>query len=105
MHWGNAKATAAAPQDQDTAPEEERVEERRAVFRQAQLTLEDWFKISAVIIELSESGARIRYANRVDLPSRLRICEPTLKLNRWARVVWQRDCLAGLEFVETDDRV
>jgi len=96
------RTSAAAIAPQDSACEEDRTEERYAVFREAQLTLEDWFKISAVIIELSASGARIRYAVGVDLPSRLRISEASLKLNSWARVAWQREGLAGLEFVEED---
>ncbi|MES1199317.1 MAG: hypothetical protein ABUS48_04980 [Pseudomonadota bacterium] len=92
------KAIAAAEESE----EEDRVEDRRAVFREAQLTLEEYFKIRAVIVELSPAGARVRYANRIDLPSRLRISEPTLDINCWARVVWQREGMAGLVFVTED---
>ncbi|HWA01409.1 MAG TPA: PilZ domain-containing protein [Caulobacterales bacterium] len=90
------KASERAP-DADVV--EHRAQERQAVFREAQLVLDDFYKIRAVMTELSETGARVRYANRVDLPSRIRISEPTFKIHCWARVVWQKDGSAGLEFL------
>jgi hypothetical protein len=82
------------------APVEQRDEARVPVFRQAELTLEGYYRIQAVITELSASGARIEYATRIDLPARLVIAEPTLRLKRWARVAWQHEGAAGLEFQE-----
>jgi len=81
---------------------ERRAEERRPVFQEAILTLEDFHKIRAIIVNLSSRGARVHFSNRTELPFRIRISAPTLKLNCWARVVWQQDEAAGLEFLAED---
>ncbi len=78
---------------------DQRAEARRPVFREAVLRLEDYYKVQAVITDLSSRGARVEFSTRIDLPSRIVIIEPTLKLKCWARVVWQRDGAAGLEFL------
>ena len=70
------------------------------MFREADLTIEGLYRIRVIITDISETGAGISYATRVDLPSRVVICEPGLRLKRWARVVWQDDGAAGLEFQE-----
>ena len=85
-----------------TEPEpfvERRAEERKPVFQEAVLTLEDFHKIRAIVVNLSSRGARVHFSNRTELPFRVRLSTPTLKLNCWARVVWQADEAAGLEFL------
>jgi len=81
-------------------PIERRNDERKAVFREALLTLEGYYTLRAVITDLSAGGARIEFATRVDLPSRVVISEPISNLKRWARVVWQHEGAAGLAFQE-----
>lgn len=66
------------------------------------LTLEDFHKIRAIIVNLSARGARIHFSTRTELPFRIRLSAPVLKLNCWARVVWQQDEAAGLEFLPND---
>ena len=78
---------------------ERRAETRDPVFQEALLTLEDFYKIRAVVTDLSSRGARVQYSTRTDLPFRVRLSAPTLKLSCWARVVWQHDGIAGLEFL------
>ncbi len=95
-------AAPAKPSAIESAAQEERREERHAVFREALLILDDFYKIRAIMTELSDGGARVRYASRVDLPSRIRISEPTFKIHCWARVAWQKDGNAGLEFVREE---
>lgn len=104
MPWPKLRLLRDHPPEPAPAPEpaEQRAGVRHPVFREAQLVLEDYYKVRAVITDLSETGAQVRYSTRIDLPTRLRIAEPTLKLNCWARVVWQRDGSAGLEFVRED---
>ena len=75
-----------------------RSEDRRPVFREAVLTLEERHKVRAVITNLSSRGARVEFSARVDLPFRIVISEPTLNLKCCARIIWQRDGAAGLEF-------
>lgn len=77
---------------------ERRAEPREAVFQEVVVTLEDYHKLRAVIVNLNSRGARIQFSNRTELPFRIRLSAPTLKLNCWARVVWQADEAAGLEF-------
>ncbi len=78
---------------------ERRAEPRDAVFQEAVLTLEDYHKVRAVIVNLGSRGARIQFSTRTELPFRIRLSAPTLKFNCWARVVWQADEAAGLEFL------
>lgn len=81
---------------------ERRAEEREPVFQEAVLTLDDFHKIRAIVVNLSSRGARVHFSNRTELPFRIRLAAPTLKLNGWARVVWQHDEAAGLEFLPED---
>ena len=56
-----------------------------------------------VITNVSERRARIAYAARIDLPFRVRLVAPTLKLKCWTRVVWQNEGVAELEFQLDDE--
>ena len=93
---GRRGETATEPKNDEFI--ERRREERRPVFQEATLVLEDRYRLRAVITNLSSRGARVEYSTRMDLPFRLRVSAPMLKLNCWARVVWQHDGSAGLEF-------
>ena len=57
-----------------------------------------------VIIDVSKTGARIRFRSRGTLPQVVRIKASRIGLSRFARVVWQSEFDAGLEFVP-DNRV
>ena len=82
---------------------ERRSEARQAVFQEVILALGDDHKIRAIISDLSSRGAGIRYSARVDLPFRIRLGAPILKLTCWARVVWQSDGAAGVEFLPDEN--
>lgn len=81
-------------------PVERRAEARQPVFREAVLTVEGLYTVRAIITDLSEGGARVEFATRIDLPGRIVIAEPLSGMKRWARVAWQHDGAAGLEFQE-----
>lgn len=81
-------------------PVERRTETREAVFREAVITVEGLYTVRAIIKDISEGGARIEFATRIDLPGRIVIAEPLSGMKRWARVAWQHDGAAGLEFQE-----
>jgi len=72
--------------------------DRRAVYRQGALVLDDGERLSVVVKNLSESGARVEYVIRLTLPAVVVLIEPTLRIRRAAKVVWQRDGVAGLAF-------
>ena len=95
----NLFGNAAVDTTEAEAILEERSEERVAVFQECQVRLQDFHKIRAVIVDLSATGARIHYSDRTELPFRVRLSAPQLKLNCWARVVWQENEAAGLEFL------
>src|SRR5689334_22506821 len=96
-----------APENEPAAEPfaERRAEERHATFQEVLLTLEDFHKIRAVIVNLSSRGARIHFSTRTELPFRLRYSAPALNRSGWARVVWQQDEAAGLEFLPDETAV
>lgn len=88
----------AAPGPAFTPPADIARSTRQPVFRQGTLVLADGERLSVVIKNLSESGARIEYFVRHELPDVVVLIESTLRIKRRARVVWQRDGAAGLAF-------
>lgn len=74
---------------------------RRPFFRHGSLMFEDGQRIDVAVKDLSIGGARIEYYVRAELPERVLLCEPTLRLRCRARVVWQIEGAAGLSFVGT----
>ena len=52
-----------------------------------------------IILDVSQSGARVRFRNRGRLPHTVKIKASRMGLNRYARVVWQTTFDAGLEFL------
>lgn len=83
------------------APAREPVEreQRKLAFRNATLILDEMFRVEVVIKDINAEGVRIGFQGRGTLPAIVTIIEPSFKLNRRARVVWQDVCSAGLEFL------
>ena len=98
---------AHAPVERETAPPPaahalaRQVERavRQAVFRQGALILADGERFPAALKNISASGARVEYFTRRELPEIVILVEPTLRIKSRARVVWQREGMAGLAFV------
>jgi hypothetical protein len=103
-----AALTGRAPAQTETAEEFEVVEPpklmarafRRPFFRHGSLLLEDGQRIDVAVKDLSVGGARVEYYVRTELPERVLLCEPTLRLRCRAKVVWQIEGAAGLCFVQ-----
>lgn len=74
--------------------------ERAPVFRQATVLFADGFRLGVVAKNISETGARVDFFQRLTLPDEVVLLESTLKLHKRARVVWQRDGAAGLKFLD-----
>jgi hypothetical protein len=87
-----------APTPAFTPPTHPARSARHAVFRQGTVVLPDGERLSVAIKNLSESGARIEYFVRRELPHFVVLIESTLRIKHRARVVWQRDGAAGLAF-------
>lgn len=71
---------------------------RQAVFRNATVTLDSGQRLAVALKDVSSAGARIEFFQRNTLPASFMLSEPTLKLHRRVRVVWQREGIAGLMF-------
>ena len=56
-------------------------------------------KREGVIVDISKTGARIRFRTRGTLPGVVRVKASRIGLKRFARVIWQSTFDAGLEFV------
>ncbi len=93
------RPTAAPPSAYSFARQIERAL-RQAVFRQGALILADGEKLSVALKDISVTGARVEFFTRRELPEFVVLVEPTLRIKSRARVVWQRDGVAGLAFAE-----
>ncbi len=89
----------AEPKPLGRLPRTKSREDRDAVYRNGVIILEDGARITVAVKNLSRKGARIEYFIRQELPARVMIVEPSTKLRAMARVVWQTDGAAGLEFI------
>jgi hypothetical protein len=90
---GGRSAPAGPP------PAEARAQ-RDAVFKNGSVILPDGARMVVVIKDLSDAGARVEFFARTTLPEEVLLVEPMLKLRRRARVAWQSDGAAGLQFID-----
>jgi len=86
-----ASATLALPRLISRQP-------RERTFRAGLLLADNGERLSVVVKDVNETGARVEFVSRIELPATVVLIEPTLKLHRRAAVVWQADCAAGLRF-------
>lgn len=73
---------------------------RRPLFRHATIVFDSGQTMRVAVKNLSSTGARIEFFSHAELPSELVLHEPTMTLRRRARVVWQREGMAGLQFIK-----
>jgi len=74
-------------------------EVRRAVFKNAVLDLSGGAKLDVVVKNVTSKGARIEFHERIMLPDEVQFTSTMLGIRKRARVVWQDDGTAGLEFI------
>lgn len=77
----------------------DRVVSRRQIVCACALYSESEMMRDAVIVDISQSGARVHFQIKGLLPRYLRVEAIKVKLNRRARVVWQDTHSAGLQFI------
>jgi len=73
---------------------------RKAIWCECSLGSSGSDARKAVIMDVSETGVRVRFHTRGSLPVQVRIRAGRIGLNRMARVVWQTVSDAGLEFIQ-----
>lgn len=81
-------------------PGEKRAE-RKPTFKAASLAFITGDRVEVVVKNVSDTGARVEFMRDMQLPDRVLLSEPTLRLKTWAYVVWQTRGAAGLQFVKT----
>ena len=72
------------------------------MFRNATLICETGLKLAVAIKDISDAGARVEFFVKVELgyAGTVTLVEPMMRLRRQARVVWERDGVAGLAFID-----
>lgn len=79
---------------------EQRWAPRSPLFRAATVRGSGGVMRQVALKNLSATGARVEFYAREPLPDDLLLIEPIRGLRRRARVVWQDDFTAGLEFTD-----
>ena len=85
-----------------------RVQSRKGVWSMCTIASDQYganqayYDREAIVLDLSDFGARIRFRSRTTLPNRVYIRSPRLGLTQEAHVIWQNDFDAGLQFLSAD---
>jgi hypothetical protein len=74
-------------------------EERRSVFKNGVLDMIGGGKLDVVVKNVTSKGARIEFHERILLPAEVNFVSSMLGIRKRARVVWQEENSAGLEFI------
>lgn len=74
--------------------------ERQSLFRTATMITSGGARQNVAMKDVSATGARIEFHTRATLPAQIIIIEPMMKLHKRARVVWQDEGIAGIEFID-----
>lgn len=90
---------AQAGSDGASAPKAKGRSQRQPLYKQATVHCEGGPKLIVAVKNLSATGARIESSERMVLSAEVVLSEATLGLQRRARVVWQDERMAGLEFI------
>ena len=78
---------------------------RKGVWCVCQVMTRDGAIREGIILDVSKTGARIRFRDRGELPNIIKIKASRIGLHRFARVVWQRSPDAGIEFISSGHMV
>jgi len=84
-----------------TSWEERRSERRRPVLKSARLYFRHQLSgIDIIIRDLSEHGCRMQLRYAIPLPRTFIVEFPEIRLQRPARLAWQKDDMAGVQFLD-----
>jgi hypothetical protein len=88
-------------EDPDDKGEEGRRAARVRTFLEARVSYSDGaISTPCTVNQLSEVGARINIAKTFTLPDTFEITIPQRNVTRRAKLVWRRDELAGIDFID-----
>lgn len=94
----NRKPVATDVEADDTPPEQRRAE-REGSYRVAKITYPSGYVRKGIVVDLSATGARIRFSERGELPDRVTLRIQGLSGLRDAEKVWQETHDAGVRFL------
>ena len=99
-------ASAFIPPISHKQKSEDRSEPREKVYRFGRLRLATGAAISCVVLDLSRSGARVRFEDAAEgLPELVTLEFEASGVAKRARVAWERDKMAGLQFLDPTKRI
>jgi hypothetical protein len=93
----------------DAPDDSNSIDSRRAArvrtFLQARISYGDGaISTACTVNQLSEVGARINIAGAFSLPETFEIVIPQRGISRRVKLVWRKDDLAGVDFVDAEER-
>ena len=91
---------SARRSEQDDEPEIINRDPRLNTFAEAFIVTPFQNKLHGALIDLSETGARLRFRSLsgVQVGDRISVCAPLKSINRKAEVVWRDQTEIGVEF-------
>jgi hypothetical protein len=72
---------------------------RAPVYREAYVTYESGYRRKGVVMDVTESGLRIRFPTNEQLPPLVSVFARSVGLEGDAEVIWQKDSEAGLRMI------
>lgn len=93
-----AETTRPAPR----APVAAKRQVRAPSFKPGTLTFVGGERLSVMVTNISDRGARVEYVRGTRIPECVQLIEPMTGTKKWAYVSWQTWGMAGLEFVGRD---
>ncbi len=86
---------------QQAISKDRRTERRHAVSKRAQLYFHDHPSgIDIIVRDLSPHGCRMQLRYAIPLPRTFLVSFPEIDLMRPARLVWQKEDVAGVQFID-----
>lgn len=83
----------------DDVPPELRQSEREGAYRVVSVTYPSGYIRKGIVVDLSSTGARVRFSERGELPDKITLRIEGLSGRREAETVWQETHDAGLRFL------
>ncbi|MEM1106920.1 MAG: PilZ domain-containing protein [Pseudomonadota bacterium] len=97
ISWKSGKADLDAEISEE--PSEQRSDDRPGVYKVVTVTYPSGYVRKGIVVDLSDTGLRVRFSQRGELPGRLDLKIEGLAGARTGEVVWQETHDAGIRFL------
>jgi len=102
LRWRKPEVANDVAVEDDMSLEELRKTERRRIFREASLYLPEGGRMTALAMDISPLGTRIRLLQTCRLPDELEVTVLDEVKRERAKIVWRDGKDVGLEFLNPD---